>query len=301
MTITNYPMKKFLLKTLLLVLVFCFHNTLKAQDTLYRIDGRVQAVKIVEVNTNQIKYKNPEGQGGPMFVLSKTEVRKVVYSNGISENFSTAPAPMNTYSEDGWRENKKPDPLSTDFNKNFVSVSVVDYFAGSFTVAYEHFFNSGDYSIRIPLSVGFYTMGLNKFAELEDEFSGRQGYYRERKKFSSGFDCNYFPFGQGKVKYYVGPSFEFGYFDYMDETYTGTAPNYYVKETQPGSYQSLILQNGFLFQPSRNLNFSLSLGMGYTREKFIHNDILNKYPEDIYVTKSEQFAFRFGLSVGYRF
>jgi len=56
---------------LLFILLNCFYYT-QAQDTLYRTNGKIQVVKIMEVNTQQVKYKNPNGQSGPLFVLSKT-------------------------------------------------------------------------------------------------------------------------------------------------------------------------------------------------------------------------------------
>ena len=181
-----------------------------------------------------------------------------------------------------------------------VEINLPDYFSGSLTLAYQYFTKAGDYSFRIPVSIGLYGIGLNKYAVLEDDY-GRQGYYRERKKFSTGFDCNYFPTGQGKVRYYVGPSIELGWFDYSDEIYSNTFPYTYSYETSKASFQSVILQNGFLFQPSTNINFSLNIGLGYTRERYIHRDVNNKYPEDYYAENEHIFAFRAGMCVGYRF
>jgi hypothetical protein len=270
----------------------------KAQDTLYRINGKVMPVQIIEVTPTQVKYKNPAGMGGPLFVLSKSEVKRIVYANGTSEQFTVA-APVSEGSK-VWGDAPREDPFRTNFNRRMIQLNVPDYFAGSLTLSYEYFTKTGDYSVRMPVSLGLYAIGLNKYAVLEAQY-GRQGYYRENKKFSTGVDINYFPNGQGKVRYFVGPSIEFGWFDYLDFGSVGNYPYVKVDERMGANFQSLLLQNGFLFQPSSNFNFSLTIGMGYTRTRFMHNDVLNEHPGDIYVENMHDFAFRAGMNVGYRF
>lgn len=281
------------------ILLFLCVGSAQAQDTIYRLNGKVIPAQIIEVTPSQVKYKNPVGMGGPLFVLSKTEIRRIVFANGTSEQFTLA-APVSEGSK-VWGDAPRVDPFHENFNRRMIQLNVPDYFAGSLTFSYEYFTKTGDYSIRVPVSIGLYAIGLNKYAVLETQY-GRQGYYRENKKLSTGVDINYFPNGQGKVRYFVGPSIEFGWFDYHD---FGSMGNYYpftnVDETMGANFQSLLLQNGFLFQPSANFNFSLTLGMGYTRTRFMHNDVLNEYPGDVYVENSHDFAFRAGMNVGYRF
>ena len=295
-----------LLPLLIVTLLMSLGTKGYSQDTLYRIDGRVQNVKILEVKAKQIKYKNPEGQGGPTFVLSTAEVQKIVYANGtvIKPNLTDA----NNYNEsiypETWREEeKRADPLSTNFKRRYVNISVPDYFAGLLTVGYEYFNKKGDYSIRVPVSIGLKSIGLNKYAATEfGEYESKQAYYRENKKFSTGFDCYYYPFGQGKVKYYVGPSIEFGWFSFTDEIYQGPPTYGYKDETQNGSFQSILLMNGFLFQPSAEVNFNLGFGMGYCQSKFMQKDYNNQYEGgDYYATKQSEFAARFSINVGYKF
>jgi hypothetical protein len=285
---------------LLFILLNCFYYT-QAQDTLYRTNGKIQVVKIMEVNTQQVKYKNPNGQSGPLFVLSKTEVSKIVYESGnVDQINSEFKSVYESTSNNVWKEKVEDDLLHKNFNRRMIEINLPDYFFGSVTIAYQYFTKNGDYALRVPVSIGLYGIGLNKYATLEEQY-GKQGYYRERKKFSTGFDCNYFPTGQGKVRYYVGPSIELGWFDYSEDQYLNYYPYTRTKSTQKANFQSIILQNGFLFQPTPSVNFSLNIGLGYTRERYIRKDISNQYPDDYYAENNHIFAFRAGMCVGYRF
>lgn len=288
------------MKRYLLLLSFCISLIyVKAQDTLYRANGKVQSVKITEVNNQQVKFRNSNGKSGPLFVLSRSEVSKIVYENGNVELINSEIRQAYEPTSNVWKEKVAVDLLHTNFNRRMVEINLPDYFSGAVTLAYQYFTKDGDYSLRIPVSIGLYGLGLNKYAALEPTY-GRQGYYRERKKFSTGFDCNYFPAGQGKVRYFVGPSIELGWFDYNDRPYF-SQPSAKIGEKRNASFQSVILQNGFLFQPTSNINFSLNIGLGYTRERYIRKDISNQYPEDYYAENRHLFAFRAGMCVGYRF
>jgi len=275
-----------------------FLINIQAQDTIYRNNGKIIPAQITEVTPNLVKYKNPIGQGGPVFVLSKSEIRKIVFATGVVDvmNYDASSTPP----ADVWKDNPREDPLRENFNRRMIQLNVPDYFAGAITLSYEYFTKSGDYSLRVPVSIGLQAIGLNKFAVME-QIDGRQSYYREHKKFSTGFDCNYFPSGQGKVRYYIGPSLEFGWFDYNDRSQVGLYPNGQVSKIMSGSFQSLLLQNGFLFQPAPNFNFSLNLGMGYSRSRFLHDDVKDLYQGDKYAENRHDFAVRWGMNVGYRF
>lgn len=53
-----------------------------SQDIIYtRKQGEIKA-KVVEIGTNEIKYKNYDNQDGPVIVIRKAEVRKIQYQNG---------------------------------------------------------------------------------------------------------------------------------------------------------------------------------------------------------------------------
>lgn len=288
---------------LALMLLFALGSTqLIAQDTLYRVDGRVSNVRIIEVNNNQVKYRNPEGQGGPLFVLNRMEVSKIVYSDGRLEKFNeSAVTPVNNVNTYGsvWGTNvPKPDPLRTNFKRRYVNLNVTDYFAGAITLGYEYFTKDGDYSLRIPVSIGLNSLGASAFKIRETEFEDKQSYYRENKKFSTGFECYYYPYGQGKVRYYFGPAIEIGWFDYTDEMVLGSFP-YTLKDVEmKGTFQSVLVHQGVLFQPTAEINFNIGIGFGYCQSRYRHQD---GNGVEVASSKRGEFAARYMLTVGYKF
>ena len=66
--------------------------TLKAasQDTLYLVSGTKEAVVLLEVNPDNLRYKRFNNQTGPTYTVLKTDVSSVKYKNGKSDIFSKA-------------------------------------------------------------------------------------------------------------------------------------------------------------------------------------------------------------------
>lgn len=63
---------------------------LAAQDSLYKRDGTVLAVKLIEVTQAEVKYKRADYTDGPTFIVSKSELLKIRYANGSIEDCSSA-------------------------------------------------------------------------------------------------------------------------------------------------------------------------------------------------------------------
>ena len=76
------------MKKIALILILS-HFFGKAQDTIVLKNKVVTAVKILEVNTETIKYKRTDNQDGPTYSVYKSEVDFVKYSNGIKENIDS--------------------------------------------------------------------------------------------------------------------------------------------------------------------------------------------------------------------
>jgi hypothetical protein len=72
-------------KTLIIVITTFFGLKLFSQDKLYKPDGTVIEVKIIEVSSSEIKYKRYNNQEGPTFIIPKKELLMLVYSNGETE------------------------------------------------------------------------------------------------------------------------------------------------------------------------------------------------------------------------
>lgn len=59
----------------------------KAQDKIYRKNGKTVEAKIVEVSSDEIKYKEWSKPDGPVYVLETDRISKVVYADGRTERF----------------------------------------------------------------------------------------------------------------------------------------------------------------------------------------------------------------------
>ncbi len=242
---------------LYIALLFFATAQLRAQDTLFKTDGAEKLAKIFEVNETQVKYKLASNPEGPLYIIGKENVSRIHYANGIVENFpviksgSTIPG-------------MKLDPRATDFGRNFISVNVLDMLSKTIlTLGYEYTFKSGLFSLKVPVSFGLDT----------------DGYYYENKSFGTGLDFNLYPYGQGRANFFYGPSFEY-------KKYKFTAEPEDIK-----SAYALLFQAGFLFQPTRHFNISVSAGIGYAR-------IIR---EIYYYNNKGDVATRLGLNIGYKF
>lgn len=77
--------------TLVIILFVTTLISLKssAQDTIYpNSESDLIIAKILEVNPNNLKYKNYSNIDGPMYTIEKSKIEKVVYQNGDVEMYS---------------------------------------------------------------------------------------------------------------------------------------------------------------------------------------------------------------------
>lgn len=65
--------------------------TAQAQDTIYKRNREVIQAKIAEISSTEVKYKRYTMQDGPLFVISRDEVQKIKFANGVVDSFAVAP------------------------------------------------------------------------------------------------------------------------------------------------------------------------------------------------------------------
>lgn len=76
-------MKNYL--TILFLSAFVLPSSVFAQDIIYMLDGDEVEAKLTEVSSSELKYKRMDNLDGPVFVIERSKVFKVKYSNGQSE------------------------------------------------------------------------------------------------------------------------------------------------------------------------------------------------------------------------
>ncbi|HQV00116.1 MAG TPA: hypothetical protein PLO59_03095, partial [Bacteroidia bacterium] len=75
----------------LIVLLLFFSSALFAQDTIFKKDQTKIITKVVEVNQDDIKFKDLDIADGPMFTMEKSEIVRIVFSSGKEVRFNPDP------------------------------------------------------------------------------------------------------------------------------------------------------------------------------------------------------------------
>lgn len=199
------------------------------------------------------------------------------------------------------QKNSASEITSPDFKSRNIYINVVDYFGGAISLGYEYIGKNGDFSFRMPFAIGINTLKQENLSiETYNRLWARQAYYRENKQWGTGLECYFYPRRYGNFRYYLGPSIELGWFKYQ-QRFSLYVPNglfdlRFIIDNL-GSYQSVLLQQGFVFQPSPRINFNMGLGLGFCRARFRqqgnNGNLLNDNVRD-------EVALRYMLTVGYK-
>ena len=228
--------------TILFVLIFAFSAGIIAQDYIYFTDQQERiAAMNVKISSSEIRYEKYESNEGQIYIINRDRVSLIAYENGKT-----------TYLQE-----KKKNRAAFNYNKNLITFHLTDLIFSNFTFSYERILGNGNMSIQIPVSFG-YSSGENF------------GNYYVYNKFYSGLNFNFYPTGQGKVRYFLGPGLRIGV-GHDNNDNQGSYGNY----TNPDTfYSKLLINNGIIFSPIPELSLSavLSLGMRYFPEAGNYND-----------------------------
>lgn len=75
-----------------LLLFLTFSHTF-AQDIIYLKSDKKIDVKIIEANDEGFKYKSLQNPDGPVYNVTRSEIKEIVFENGAVEVFRNAPPP----------------------------------------------------------------------------------------------------------------------------------------------------------------------------------------------------------------
>ena len=76
------------MKQLLVMFMLSCSTAVFAQDVIVKKDGSTILAKVLEVNTDNIKYKKHSNQNGPTYTILVSELLSINYSNGEKDEFS---------------------------------------------------------------------------------------------------------------------------------------------------------------------------------------------------------------------
>lgn len=75
-------------KLLLIIILVITSLATKAQDKIYRKNGKVLEVKILEIGSTEIKYRNLNEPDGPIYILETERIKKIMTADGKTLTFS---------------------------------------------------------------------------------------------------------------------------------------------------------------------------------------------------------------------
>lgn len=231
---------------LLIIFLCAFAFTSFSQDTLFKTDGTKEQVKITMITDKDVQYKKFSNPDGPVFSIPKKDLLMITYENGDFEMIKNAGTDKKAVKAD----------LAQNFAKNLITYHLFDVVYGDFTFSYERILASGTIGLRIPVGIGYaYNTGLNNF--------GNEN--RVYNSLYSGIGISFYPTGQGKWRYFVGPSIRIGYGKMVDY-YSGYYDEYgnWIEEeqTDEGMYTKFFMDNGVMFTPVKNFCVAAVVGVG---------------------------------------
>ncbi|MDQ2719513.1 MAG: hypothetical protein M3Z26_07110 [Bacteroidota bacterium] len=74
-------------KIILLITAFLFTAHLFAQDKIYKLRGPIIKAKVIEIGTDEIKYKLAETTDGPVYVVDKSTLNRIEFADGRVEKY----------------------------------------------------------------------------------------------------------------------------------------------------------------------------------------------------------------------
>lgn len=250
-----------MIRNLILLFIFVISQITVAQDILYLINGSKISVKVKEINTTDLKYKDFSNIEGPTYVISKSDLVLIQYSNGSTEVLNKNPMPL---------EPKKQTSVSTEtkkvsakkntapnlyyMNSNLLSINALALANGDATLIYDREFFNSKMSISFLGGYNFNSRmgGLNGFiADTKDN---------AKKNYDAGLGINYMPRNTKRVQYFVG--FLGKYMSYNYKNVIDTS-NHQKKYADASGYQlALMLTNGWVYRISPFFNFKIFGSIG---------------------------------------
>ncbi len=251
-----------------------FANLAYSQDILYTTAGSKLKGRVTEINLKDIKYKDITNPEGPTYVIAKTDVVLIQYSNGTTEVINDNPntlAPKITETvtpvekpadkpfdrNDPYAKAKKPEKKEFNLyylNNNTFSINALALANGDVTLMYDRDILKSRMSLTFMGGYSFnsHIGALNFF--IRDSKDGA------KKKYDAGFGINYMPRNTKRVQYFVGLLGKYMAYDYLDVTDTTNNQKNYQKAS--ASQLAIMISTGWVFRVSPNFSFKVFGSIG---------------------------------------
>lgn len=258
--------------------LFLFANMAYSQDILYTTAGSKLKGKVTEINLQDIKYKDFSNLEGPTYVISKTDVVLIQYSNGTTEVINdnpntlapkitevatpteTKPAPKpfdrnNPYANKPESDKTKKKDFNLYYlNNNSLSINALALANGDITLMYDRDILKSRMSLTFLGGYSFnsHIGALNFF--IRDSKDGA------KKRYDAGVGINFMPRNTKRVQYFVGLLGKYMAYDYLDVIDTTNNQKNYQKAS--ASQVAIMISNGWVFRVGPNFSFKVFGSIG---------------------------------------
>jgi hypothetical protein len=276
--------------------LFFFSSLSFSQDKLYKQNGQVLNVKVVEIASSEIKYKLYTNLDGPIYVLETDRIKKLIYENGKTETFS---------------ENlMDPDKYTGQANKA-IKVNFFSPLYGFFEVGFEKSIKPGR---AFEVSLGIIGAGRTSILDFYDSKLGDVKRAPSGFFVSGGFKFDKLPelFASKKTRVshimqgnYIKPVFYLGKYSENTVIRKNNRP---VVEKQNVTFGALQLEFGRQWVLGNRLVIDLysGLGYGFDNKKYADQYYSSENEKSDYaynyanarLGKSPGFSYTFGLKLG---
>lgn len=234
-----------------------------SQDLLYFNNGNLLKVTILNQSNKGVKFMLYNSSTDEVFSADKSELIRLIKENGQIIQYE---GKNNISNNDG-------------FPRNIMSFNVLHTPQGRLTMAYQFINKRGNVGFEIPVSVGlFEDFNIDPISEIFD--------HNLYSLFFTGLTVNWYPLGQRKVSYLLGPSFRIGI---AKDQYRYDYDYYDYREPREEYYSKLLINNGLMLSPNEHFNVSFIVSMGIMH----HNARPGEYKFKTTADAAINLAFRF--------
>jgi len=239
------------MKSVLFVVLFLFFASINifSQDIITLNNNFTIDAKNIVLTPKEVKYQNYYDKEGKEIILEKNKVASILYENGSKIKIYEAKVPIS----------------QSTMGVNLITYHFLDLIVGNFTISYERIIAKGKFGIAIPISFGYSTEPVPIYfpPPFDDEYSNMLV-----NEYFSGITFNIYPTGQGKVRYFLGPSLRFGSGKYFTSNNYGYDSNNAIAT----GYFKFLVNNGVMFTFADALTISVVGSIGIQHLYNINHD-----------------------------
>ncbi|HEV8507852.1 MAG TPA: hypothetical protein VGQ53_20745, partial [Chitinophagaceae bacterium] len=241
-------------RTLLLITLTLMFSMSYSQDKIYRNNGKIVEGKVLEIGSDEIRYKEISNPDGPVYILETDKIKKIVFANGTTQTF---------------HDNLKDPERYAGQLKNAIKLNFLSPLYGYTEIGFERSTGVGR---GYEFSLGI--IGLGKSETLEYNYSSSQPETVKRGQagvfISGGYKFGKLPdfliFGKTKMSHlmqgtYAKPILYFGY--YKENQVMEKANATYEVGKQNVTFGALQIELGHQWVFSDKFLLDLYWGFGY--------------------------------------